>query len=328
QHVDDCLPGRRSPAAALSGLPQLTPPLELVHGLHHLLLSRCGTFSVVHDGTPMIDVLSREGVGPLQLERDANVEHQDNAHGQQEEGEGGQFEGVLQRFLDRTLGRLRQHRRTVNTLVHDAELHRQRNGAQRAQHPDDHHKLDGSGQLGHGVCPERVADGHVAFDGERGDGEDGRVGGRLRGQATENAEGLAEDVRMTLPELVQLLGQTEHQQQEIGHGEAEEVVVGRGVHVPVARDDDTGADVADDPRYQEDGVDEGHGNDGGKGVSLGSEVEEQGFGGGGVHRGIDHQPFGRHPYIQIAGWGRGAHAPDSCSRARWGVEAGPGCIML
>ena len=51
---------------------------------------------------------------------------------------------------------------------------------------------------------------------------------------------------------------TEDQHHEIGAGEAEEVVVGGGVHGAVADDDDAGGHVAHDARYEQRHVDRRH----------------------------------------------------------------------
>lgn len=53
-----------------------------------------------------------------------------------------------------------------------------------------------------------MADRHVSLDGEGGDGEDRRVGRRLRGEAAQDAEALTEDVRILAPDHVHLRRQT------------------------------------------------------------------------------------------------------------------------
>lgn len=47
-----------------------------------------------------------------------------------------------------------------------------------------------------------------------------------------------------MPEGEELLGNAQHQQQQVRDGQAEEVVVGGRVHVLVSRNDDASADVA------------------------------------------------------------------------------------
>lgn len=53
-----------------------------------------------------------------------------------------------------------------------------------------------------------MADRHVSLNGEGGDSEDRRVRGCLRGEATQHAETLAEDVGVLAPNQVHLRWQT------------------------------------------------------------------------------------------------------------------------
>lgn len=142
--------------------------------------------------------------------------------------------------------------------INDAQLPGERHGAEGRQGPNQKYRLDGSAQVRHGVSSQRTADGQIALDGEGGDGENGGVGGGLGRPAAEDAEALAEDVGIALPEHVELLRQAEHEQQQVGDGETEEVEVGGRVHVLVAGDHRARAQVADGARQQDDAVDDRH----------------------------------------------------------------------
>lgn len=87
--------------------------------------------------------------------------------------------------------------------VLDPELHGLGSGEAERQHPYRDDEADGSGEFGHRVREEGVADGHVAFHGEGGDGEDCGVGGGFSGKALEDAEGLAKDISAGRPNPAQ-----------------------------------------------------------------------------------------------------------------------------
>lgn len=55
--------------------------------------------------------------------------------------------------------------------------------------------------------------GYKPFDGEGGDGQNGGVRGRLRGEALNNAERLAKRVREMRPDVAHLWRQAGYQQQ-------------------------------------------------------------------------------------------------------------------
>lgn len=90
-------------------------------------------------------------------------------------------------------------RAVVHPLVVDAEGHGLRHGQAHRHYPDGDDELDGARELRHGVGEEGVADGEVALHGEGRDGQDGGVGGGLRGEALDDAEDLAEDVGVFRP---------------------------------------------------------------------------------------------------------------------------------
>jgi hypothetical protein len=105
-----------------------------------------------------------------------------------------------------------------------------------------------------------VADGQVALHGEGRDGEHGGVGRRLGEHPSQEAKGAAEDVGVARVNQVDLLGDAREEQHQVRDGQAEEVVVGGGVHRLVPGDDDAGADVAHGAGYEDDDVggDDGH----------------------------------------------------------------------
>lgn len=87
-------------------------------------------------------------------------------------------------------------------LEHDAELQGRRQGTHCGRNPYAEDGLDGPRKGRHDLGLERVADGHVSLHGERGDGQDRSVGAHLRGQTSQDADLLAEDVRVLVPEEV------------------------------------------------------------------------------------------------------------------------------
>ena len=126
-------------------------------------------------------LLTEDGaVRPMQRVADAHVEDTDECHRDDEEDERRQLEDVAhprepllldvadERFGDRRV------RARVDDVVVDARVdgERQRGGA--GEQPDEEDRLEGAVQAGHRLRAQRVADRHVALDGEGGDGEDGR----------------------------------------------------------------------------------------------------------------------------------------------------------
>ena len=142
-------------------------------------------------------------------------------------------------------------------LVVQAVLDRLRDGQAQGHHPDRDDELDDPRQLGDGVRQKGVANGDVPLDGEGRYGEHRGVGRRLRREALQHAEDLAEDVYLRRPQLVRLRGQPGDQQQQVRYGQAEQVEVGRRVHGLIAGNHDARADVAHESGEEDDGVDHG-----------------------------------------------------------------------
>jgi len=103
-----------------------------------------------------------------------------------------------------------------------------------------------------------MTDRHVSLDGEGGYGEYRRVRGCFRREAAQHAETLAEYVGVLAPDQVHLRWQARHQQQQVGHGQTEEIIIRGGVHRLVARNHDARANVADDAREKDRRVDYSH----------------------------------------------------------------------
>ena len=59
--------------------------------------------------------------------------------------------------------------------------------------------------------------------------------------------------------------------EQIRHGEIGQIDVGRGLHVFVPNDDETGGDVAEDADGEDAGVHRGDGDDGGEGEVAGAQ---------------------------------------------------------
>lgn len=72
------------------------------------------------------------------------------------------------------------------------------------------------------------------------------------------------------PNVVHFLRQSGDEQQQVRDGQTEQVVVGGGVHVFVARDHYTGADVANDSAHKYGAVAHGYGYHYQQRVSLGA----------------------------------------------------------
>ena len=187
----------------------------------------------------------------LQLHADQYVQNHDQRHRHDEEEKGRELEGVMHYYL---LELAHHVLRPIRVLNH-AELQGLRKGADQRDQPYEQYQLDGPRQFGHRLREERMADGDVSLDRERCDRQHGGVRRRLGGEAAQNAKRLAEDVGVLGPDLVDLGGHAKHEEQQVGYGQAEEVVVGGGVHGLVARDDDAGADVAHRARHEDRRVD-------------------------------------------------------------------------
>lgn len=142
-----------------------------------------------------------------ELEADQHVEKRDEAHRQHEKEERGQFERVID---NDSLDRAHDHVGVVAMLDH-AKLQRLGQRARYSHQPYREDQLDHARQIRQSLREKRMADRHVSFDGEGGDGEYGCVHRRLRGEAAQYAEILPEDVRVFAPDHVHLRWQTRHE---------------------------------------------------------------------------------------------------------------------
>jgi hypothetical protein len=278
----------------------------------HLLLTQHFDDPVLPRGAP-VPALVPVGVAPQrpllrhhnvpglpQLNPDQHIQHSYESHRADEEEESGNLERVLEEI---------RHHRAPAVLhaplqfVFHPELDGLRRRQTQSHYPDDDDVADDPGELRHGVRQEGVADGQVAlhsegcqeetkstggvlhFGNRRGrvvgpwgtltcDGQHRRVGRRLGREPLQDAERLPEDVRLGGPQPVHLRGQPRDEQQHIRDGQAEEVVVGGGVHRLVASDHDASAHVPDHPRDEDDRVHHRHGDDQAEGVEDGGVVPE------------------------------------------------------
>lgn len=193
----------------------------------------------------------------LQPNPNQHVQYTDESHGPHEEHERGNLEGVCEESLHHGA---RAHLDPIPRLHLDAELYGLGDGQRQRHDPDGDDVTHHPGELRHGVREERMADGQVALHREGGDDEDAGVGGGLRGEALQHAEGLPEDVGVRGPDPVHLRGQTGDEQHHIRHRQTEEVVVRGGVHGFVLRYDHAGAHVPYHPGEEDDHVHYGEGH--------------------------------------------------------------------
>ena len=93
-------------------------------------------------------------------------------------------------------------------VVVGARVYRVRDGGQTGGHPDRDDHTHGPRQTGRGLGAQRVTDGQVPLDRERGDGQDGRRRRHLGEERLEEAVRLAEAPRIRLEDRVQLRRQS------------------------------------------------------------------------------------------------------------------------
>lgn len=108
-------------------------------------------------------------------------------------------------------------------LAHDEE-HRRGEGEGREPHGAD--ELLGAAAGHDALGFERVADGHESLHAQAGDVERGGVGAAVPEEVVTPAQGVPEHPRVVEPdEVVQLDGHREHQDEQVGDGQAGQVVV-------------------------------------------------------------------------------------------------------
>lgn len=93
-------------------------------------------------------------------------------------------------------------------LVAYTELNCSGEGGSCRSGPNDQYAPDHSGQRRKCMGLQRMTDGQITFYRKRHDGQDRGVGGHLGYQSPQDAERLAECVRILPPQLVQLLRKT------------------------------------------------------------------------------------------------------------------------
>lgn len=92
--------------------------------------------------------------------------------------------------------------------------------------------LAGALQLG----AEGMEDGKVSLHADRGHAEDGGEAHCLKERCLEIAADGPEQEGVVAPHLVDFQGHPKKQHKQVWDSEAEEVVIGRGLHVPVLKD--------------------------------------------------------------------------------------------
>lgn len=95
-----------------------------------------------------------------------------------------------------------------------------------------------------------------------------RVRRHFINHVAEDAERLAKNELVLEPNVIKLHRDARHQQHEVRHRQAEEVVIGCAVHRLVPSDDDARRDVADTAGDEDDHVDESYRHDKIEGISV------------------------------------------------------------
>lgn len=137
-----------------------------------------------YDGL-LVFLATGELVGLHERQPDQDVHDGDGDHRDHEEGERRELEHELHPVPE-PLGDVAQQRvrqrvggTRVPDLIEQPGVDRVRQSTRAGDDPDEDDDLDGPGQAGQGLGPQRVADGHVAVDGEGRDRQDRGVGGQL-----------------------------------------------------------------------------------------------------------------------------------------------------
>lgn len=95
-----------------------------------------------------------------------------------------------------------------------------------------------------------MEDRHVALHAHRGDAEDGGKAHGLKEGRLEVAAHEPKQEGVVAPHLVDFQGHPKEQDQEVGDGQAEEVVVGGCLHSLVPKNHQAHQEVANDPHYK------------------------------------------------------------------------------
>lgn len=129
-----------------------------------------------------------------QLTSNQNVQYRNQRHRSHEEDERRNLERMREPIRHDSAKRL-DLPIPADLLLH-TELDRLRDRQAQRHRPNGENQSDRPRQLRHRVRQEGMTDRQVALDREGGDRQYGRVGGRLRRESLQDAERLAEDVRV------------------------------------------------------------------------------------------------------------------------------------
>ena len=195
----------------------------------------------------------RLAASPLpQLPADEAVEDREAEDRQEEEDAGHPHHDGEQPGAHRELGgaALVGVPRVRAVLMLHSDQHEDGPGAAESQGPDDQddelHPALGDHHLG----PQREADGEVALDAQRGDGQHRGIGAALANKLEEFAEQVTQVPGPVMPEAHEVEGHAEEDEQ-VGEGHAGQVEVGGGAQLAETRHHHHGEQVARDAHQEE-----------------------------------------------------------------------------
>lgn len=221
----------------LKGSPK---PTQHLHGLFVVLVPERGAHSCLAASPPP------------QLPADEAVEHSEAENREEEEDAGHPHHDGEQSRAHRELrgAALVGVPRVGAVLMLHPDQHEDGPGAAEGHGPDDQddqlHPALGDHHLG----PQREADGEVAFDAQRGDGEHRGVGAALADELEEFAEQVTQVPGPVMPEADEVEGHAE-EDEKVGEGHAGQVEVGGGTQLAEARHHQHGEQVARDAHHEQ-----------------------------------------------------------------------------
>lgn len=109
-------------------------------------------------------------------------------------------------------------------------------GEENREDPEHHDGPQGTLASALQLGTERVEDGNVSLHADCGHAEDGGKTHRLKECRLEIAANGPKQEGVVAPHLVDFQRHPEKQHEQVWDGEAEEIVIGRGLHVPVLED--------------------------------------------------------------------------------------------
>lgn len=119
-------------------------------------------------------------------------------------------------------------------------------GEQHREAPDDAEDPEGAPPGALQLGAEGVENGHVALHADRGDAEDGGEAHGLKEGRLEVASHGPKQEGVVAPHLIDFQGHPKEQDEEVGDGQAEEVVVGGGLHSLVPQDHQAHQEITND----------------------------------------------------------------------------------